>query len=174
MIVSGFDFSFAGEADRLFSALHKANKETPASWAASTCNINITFKYPALCLKPFPKMPQEFLSVSLIPQKCSVTSQCCKHVDALNHEHILPCVPVLLCKTLVPSWWADFVRISKFYQGISQPSLHLKHGTSTGWICSLSLVHQDISAPLPFTSLQSARLPGELMIAGGSILVIFG
>lgn len=50
----------------------------------------------------------------------------------------------------------------------------LKHGTSTEWACSLSLVHQDIPAALPLISRQSARLPGELMITAGSILFIFG
>lgn len=170
--VSGFDFSFAGEADQgLFSALCRTDKEALVSWAASTGNINITFKYPALCLKLPTKKPQEFLSVSLIPQECFKSlDQCYKHVDALNHERILPNVSILACKILFPSWCADFVRISNFCQGISQSSLHLKHGTSTGWVCSLSLIHQDVSAPLPFASLQSACLPGELMILVAAFL----
>lgn len=111
------------------------------------------------------------VSVSLIPQECFKSlDQYYKHVDALNHEHILPNVSVLAYKILFPSWCADFVRISNFCQGISQSSLHLKHGTSTGWVCSLSLIHQDISAPLPFASLQSACLPGELMILVAAFL----
>lgn len=49
--VSGFDFSFAGETDGvLVSALYKTNNEALVSWVASYGNINITFKYPVLCL----------------------------------------------------------------------------------------------------------------------------
>lgn len=109
----------------LFSAWYEANKEALVSWAVSTCNINITFKYPALCPKPFPRKTQEFLSVSFIPQECLKSlGQCCEHGDALNHEHILPDMSVLVCKISFPSWWADLVRISNFCQGISQSSLH--------------------------------------------------
>lgn len=72
--VSGFDFSFAGEVDQgLFSALCRTDKEALVSWAASTGNINITFKYPALCLKLPTKKPQEFLSPS-------------SHRSALSHQ----------------------------------------------------------------------------------------
>lgn len=56
--LSGFDFSLAVEMDQvLVSALYKTNEEAFVSWVASYGNINITFKYPPLCLPP-PKKPQ--------------------------------------------------------------------------------------------------------------------
>lgn len=57
--VSAFDFSFAGETDRvLVSTLYKTNKEALGFWVtpASCGNINILLKYPALCLFPPHKM----------------------------------------------------------------------------------------------------------------------